>query len=72
MEVRTKPAMRKGMLRSVLVCAFSVGLAAGAFSGLDALSDADAAATHASESGVTTQDVIWGSSARRRRMGVRR
>lgn len=64
MKVRTKPAMRKGMLRSVLVCAFSVGLAAMAFSGLDAFSDADAAAPRASASEVTTQDVIWGASAK--------
>lgn len=60
MEVRTKPAMRKGMLRSVLVGTFSVGLAISAFSGLDL--DSGAGNTKAvSEPGVETQDIVWTS-----------
>ncbi|WP_306332850.1 hypothetical protein [Streptomyces sp. KL118A] len=61
MEVRTKPAMCKGKLRSVLVGTFSVGLAISAFSGLGLGSGTENADAAAPEPGAVTQDIVWSS-----------
>ncbi|AZM54461.1 hypothetical protein DMA15_19395 [Streptomyces sp. WAC 01529] len=62
MEVRTKPAMCMGMLRSVLVGAFSVGLAVTAFSGLGVSSDYESTAVDVSTPDVRPLDIIWNST----------
>ena len=50
MEVRTRPAMRKGILRAVVAGAFSAGLVLGAIGPMDAIWN----------SAPTTQaDAIW-------------
>ncbi len=62
MEVRTKPAMCKGKLRSVLVGAFSVGLAISAFSGLELRSGSENVTGAVSGPQVSPPDIVWSSA----------
>ncbi|MGW0536984.1 hypothetical protein [Streptomyces sp. NPDC003032] len=62
MEVRTKPAMCKGKLRSVLVGAFSVGLAISAFSGLELGAETGNATAVVQESKPAPPDIVGSST----------
>lgn len=62
MEVRTKPAMCKTMLRSVLVGAFSVGLAISAVSAFDLHREPGATAIQESGTNAAPPDIIWASA----------